>query len=112
MNGSFSPAESPLLTDVSAATGKYACRKTLADSRLRVRGRFARNGEAEHEAEYTENGFRCWKSCDFDGEYGGGDCWIQMQEMLPTSGEENWDYDEDLWAGLGGVFGMDDSRNF
>ncbi|KAG0465132.1 hypothetical protein HPP92_019296 [Vanilla planifolia] len=67
MNGSFSPAESPLLADVSAATGKvgrysaeerrerieryrskrnqrnfhkkitYACRKTLADSRLRVR---------------------------------------------------------------------------
>jgi hypothetical protein len=31
--------------------GQYACRKTLADSRLRVKGRFARNGEAdEHEA--------------------------------------------------------------
>ncbi|GJM92643.1 hypothetical protein PR202_ga09129 [Eleusine coracana subsp. coracana] len=32
----------------------YACRKTLADSRPRVKGRFARNGEAETEADERE----------------------------------------------------------
>ncbi|TVU36728.1 hypothetical protein EJB05_18673, partial [Eragrostis curvula] len=32
----------------------YACRKTLADSRPRVKGRFARNGEAEAEADERE----------------------------------------------------------
>ncbi|XP_071727617.1 uncharacterized protein [Rutidosis leptorrhynchoides] len=30
-------------------TIKYACRKTLADNRPRIRGRFARNDEPEHE---------------------------------------------------------------
>ncbi|PAN27707.1 hypothetical protein PAHAL_5G100600 [Panicum hallii] len=32
----------------------YACRKTLADSRPRVKGRFARNGEPEAEADERE----------------------------------------------------------
>lgn len=32
----------------------YACRKTLADSRPRVKGRFARNGETDTEAEERE----------------------------------------------------------
>ncbi|XP_062207361.1 two-component response regulator-like PRR37 [Phragmites australis] len=32
----------------------YACRKTLADSRPRVKGRFARNGETEAEADERE----------------------------------------------------------
>jgi hypothetical protein len=42
---------------VSAANvrcGQYACRKTLADSRPRVKGRFARNGEADTEADERE----------------------------------------------------------
>ncbi|CAO1944515.1 unnamed protein product [Urochloa humidicola] len=33
----------------------YACRKTLADSRPRVKGRFARNGEADAEADERES---------------------------------------------------------
>jgi hypothetical protein len=33
---------------------QYACRKTLADSRPRVKGRFARNGETDTEAEERE----------------------------------------------------------
>ncbi|CAL4953781.1 unnamed protein product [Urochloa decumbens] len=33
---------------------QYACRKTLADSRPRVKGRFARNGEADAEADERE----------------------------------------------------------
>ncbi|XP_059429234.1 uncharacterized protein LOC132163051 [Corylus avellana] len=36
---------------------KYACRKTLADSRPRIRGRFARNDEIEHHHQ---------KSCEAD----------------------------------------------
>uniref|UniRef100_J3L5L0 CCT domain-containing protein n=1 Tax=Oryza brachyantha TaxID=4533 RepID=J3L5L0_ORYBR len=39
----------------------YACRKTLADSRPRVKGRFARNGEAEADGDDREA---------FDGSYG------------------------------------------
>ncbi|KAJ1286106.1 hypothetical protein BS78_03G327900 [Paspalum vaginatum] len=38
----------------------YACRKTLADSRPRVKGRFARNGEADAEGderEASDNGY-------------------------------------------------------
>ena len=33
---------------------QYACRKTLADSRPRVKGRFARNGEADADADERE----------------------------------------------------------
>ena len=32
---------------LSQFLNQYACRKTLADSRPRIRGRFARNGEIE-----------------------------------------------------------------
>ncbi|XP_072995188.1 uncharacterized protein [Typha latifolia] len=63
----------------------YACRKTLADSRPRVKGRFARNGEGEGEA--AESG---------GGVNGGGYdewCW-QMQE------------EENLWANFADVVSM------
>ncbi|PKA51914.1 ribonuclease P/MRP protein subunit RPP1 [Apostasia shenzhenica] len=70
---------------------QYACRKTLADNRPRVRGRFARNGEAEAETERP----------DFGGG-AGGDWWSQMQAALLTA-------DEELWASLQGVLAMDAS---
>ncbi|KAF2603119.1 hypothetical protein F2Q70_00025188 [Brassica cretica] len=47
---------------------KYACRKTLADSRARVRGRFAKNnefgelhkhGSSSHHYEEDEDGIQC-----------------------------------------------------
>nr|AGI62026.1 CONSTANS-like 2 [Erycina pusilla] len=53
----------------------YACRKTLADSRPRVRGRFARNGDTEHETESMEN-------CFENG----------------NNGENWWRNDEDIWG--------------
>ncbi|KAL6614208.1 hypothetical protein ACP70R_036478 [Stipagrostis hirtigluma subsp. patula] len=41
----------------------YACRKTLADSRPRVKGRFARNGEAEAEADEREASENSYEYC-------------------------------------------------
>lgn len=38
----------------SPASMKYACRKTLADSRPRVKGRFARGGSEDPEAEAVQ----------------------------------------------------------
>ncbi|KAK8950181.1 hypothetical protein KSP40_PGU014522 [Platanthera guangdongensis] len=92
----------------------YACRKTLADSRPRVRGRFARNGEAEHEteaeAESTENSFDGWNpyglAIDMSGAGGGGDFWKKMQAALETTDEEESGYDEDLWASFESVITM------
>ncbi|PSS14320.1 Zinc finger protein like [Actinidia chinensis var. chinensis] len=49
---------------------KYACRKTLADSRPRIRGRFARNDEIEKSLE---------------------------NQWSHTGGEEEYDEDEDNW---------------
>ncbi|PIA40504.1 hypothetical protein AQUCO_02500307v1 [Aquilegia coerulea] len=40
-------------------TIKYACRKTLADRRIRVRGRFARNNEIGQESKETRNRKHC-----------------------------------------------------
>lgn len=41
----------------------YACRKTLADSRPRVKGRFARNGEAEAEGDEREASDNSYEYC-------------------------------------------------
>ncbi|KAL5229026.1 hypothetical protein ABZP36_017291 [Zizania latifolia] len=46
----------------------YACRKTLADSRPRVKGRFARNGEAEAEGDEREASDASYDYCG--GSYG------------------------------------------
>ncbi|KAG8054834.1 hypothetical protein GUJ93_ZPchr0001g32372 [Zizania palustris] len=46
----------------------YACRKTLADSRPRVKGRFARNGEAEAEGDERETSDVSYDYCG--GSYG------------------------------------------
>lgn len=93
----------------------YACRKTLADSRPRVRGRFARNGEmeAELEVESSETILECYShnTCD---DSGGGRCnnlessgdWLkQMQAALATTQEECC-YDEDIWATLDSTFSV------
>ncbi|XP_020579595.1 transcription factor GHD7-like [Phalaenopsis equestris] len=65
----------------------YACRKALADSRPRVRGRFARNDDAELETESSEKGRTC------------GDWRRKMKAVLMAAGEED-DDDEDLLVGL------------
>uniref|UniRef100_A0A6V7QXJ0 CCT domain-containing protein n=1 Tax=Ananas comosus var. bracteatus TaxID=296719 RepID=A0A6V7QXJ0_ANACO len=85
----------------------YACRKTLADSRPRVRGRFARNGDAET-AEAVGNGYESFsydnyahqrRECsNFDSSGGGGGAgWGQ-------NSEECCFLDEDLWVDFADVF--------
>ncbi|XP_026656505.2 two-component response regulator-like APRR1 [Phoenix dactylifera] len=95
----------------------YACRKTLADSRPRVRGRFARNGETETEtepeveAEVTENNHDRYSSYNNyeqtpiagGGVNGDGDWWRQMQAALATEVEEECYYDEELWANFSDI---------
>ncbi|KAJ6844606.1 two-component response regulator-like APRR5 [Iris pallida] len=90
----------------------YACRKTLADSRPRVRGRFARNGE---EAESSEASYECYShntrdnGGNFESAADGGDWLKQMQAALAAADaeEERCYEDEDVWAGLDSVFSMD-----
>ncbi|PKU67443.1 Zinc finger protein CONSTANS-LIKE 5 [Dendrobium catenatum] len=72
---------------------KYACRKTLADSRPRVRGRFARNDEAEQETDSPESGAA------------GSDWWRKMKAALTAAGEECY-YDEEIWASLDSAHDM------
>ncbi|XP_074559717.1 uncharacterized protein LOC141815662 [Curcuma longa] len=77
----------------------YACRKTLADSRPRVRGRFARNGETEAEMAAASNS-------GMNQSYGlGGEWWNQM---LATDDEEDLYYDGDVLVSLAAadVFAM------
>ncbi|OEL15410.1 hypothetical protein BAE44_0023571 [Dichanthelium oligosanthes] len=50
----------------------YACRKTLADSRPRVKGRFARNGEAEGEADEREASDNSYEYCCSHNELSNG----------------------------------------
>ncbi|URD94897.1 CCT motif [Musa troglodytarum] len=64
----------------------YACRKTLADCRPRVKGRFARNGDPEAEASQSS--------------YVGNDSdWSrEMQAELAADEGAKFFNDEDLWA--------------
>ncbi|KAI0519250.1 hypothetical protein KFK09_006692 [Dendrobium nobile] len=71
----------------------YACRKTLADSRPRVRGRFARNDEVEQETDSPESGAA------------GSDWWRKMKAALTAAGEECY-YDEEIWASLDSAYDM------
>lgn len=93
---------------------QYACRKTLADSRPRVRGRFARNGETETETEpeveieATENsydrhvGYNNYEQAPSTGS-GNGDWWWQMPA---ADEEEECSYDGDIWANFSEDFTM------
>ncbi|XP_042400144.1 two-component response regulator-like PRR37 [Zingiber officinale] len=77
----------------------YACRKTLADSRPRVRGRFARNGETEAEMAAAS-------SSGMNQSYGlGGEWWSQI---LATDDDEDLYYDGDVLVNLAAadVFAM------
>ncbi|XP_068319186.1 uncharacterized protein [Pyrus communis] len=66
-------------------TIKYACRKTLADRRVRVRGRFARNTDHHEEMaqEKTENNIQTCKD--------------QRSELYCSSGTVQMKYDDDDW---------------
>ncbi|XP_020252303.1 two-component response regulator-like APRR5 [Asparagus officinalis] len=105
----------------------YACRKTLADSRPRVRGRFARNGEPEAETEQelgrgaeTSYGSYTNNRGNRETSYESYTCNRHGNKKLPTGGlkipattlattdeEEEFSYSgEDLWASFDGVFSM------
>ncbi|XP_010909226.1 uncharacterized protein [Elaeis guineensis] len=102
----------------------YACRKTLADSRPRVRGRFARNGETEiltepdAEAEVTENNHDFYSSYNNNDQApssadgsggsgnGNGDWCRQMLKALAAELEEECCYDEELWANFSDIFSV------
>ncbi|KAJ3684016.1 hypothetical protein LUZ61_013180 [Rhynchospora tenuis] len=89
----------------------YACRKTLADSRPRVKGRFARNGEPETEAETESeiaenNNYGCfnhgsYNTYDGHGTNGGGsqgDLWRQIEQAMEADDEGIvYFYDEEMW---------------
>ncbi|XVE79670.1 hypothetical protein DITRI_Ditri14bG0076700 [Diplodiscus trichospermus] len=58
---------------------KYACRKTLADSRPRIRGRFARNEEIEKNPQVE------WSSTGGEEEEEDVENWITFLDSLSTS---------------------------
>lgn len=66
---------------------QYVCRKTLADSRPRIRGRFARNGDAELETDAEA------------GEVSSSSGGVDYRDWRPVvDGEEDCSYDPDFWA--------------
>jgi hypothetical protein len=111
---------------------QYACRKTLADSRPRVKGRFARNGEADADAderEASDHSYEYGRSHDelgngiaysttgscYDGDNGewwwrapgasaAGDDDAQRQRQVRFDDDD--DDDDELWATLGDMMSM------
>ncbi|URD92462.1 CCT motif [Musa troglodytarum] len=80
----------------------YACRKTLADSRPRVRGRFARNGETDGRVEVeTDAAETSREQVDGGREVGDGS---DRSRAAPTAGDEC--DDEDIWAAISDVLSM------
>ncbi|XP_073009194.1 uncharacterized protein [Typha latifolia] len=78
----------------------YACRKTLADSRPRVRGRFARNGEAEVVENSHNYECRSYNGILEDNE----EWWRPMEAPLVTDEEEEFYNSEGIWANFADVF--------
>ncbi|MQL93694.1 hypothetical protein Taro_026346, partial [Colocasia esculenta] len=70
----------------------YACRKTLADSRPRVRGRFARNGEAEPEPEAEAGEV---SSCNNSSSQSGGEYCFGWRPAADD--EDEYGGDPDFW---------------
>ncbi|RWW33094.1 hypothetical protein GW17_00002207 [Ensete ventricosum] len=94
---------------------QYECRKTLADSRPRVRGRFARNGETDTEAAVemetgTDTGaaaVNCFDNYEQNQSGGNGsDCWRQLQAALAMDGEDEYSYDEEFLANFSDFYSM------
>ncbi|KAM7280915.1 hypothetical protein ACFE04_008049 [Oxalis oulophora] len=69
---------------------KYECRKTLADSRPRIRGRFARNEEIENTSQENEKNtideiLVQWSKINGEEEENGYDNWINFLDSLPSN---------------------------
>ncbi|GAV71398.1 CCT domain-containing protein [Cephalotus follicularis] len=58
---------------------KYACRKTLADSRPRIRGRFARNDEIENNSQVQ------WSQISGEDDENDDDNWIHLIDSFPPN---------------------------
>ncbi|WOL20330.1 hypothetical protein Cni_G29135 [Canna indica] len=93
----------------------YACRKTLADSRPRVRGRFARNGETEAgasvtETEAAETTHKLYNHESFEQNHSnsdmdsGSDYWLRQRQ--PADDEKECFNEEDFWATVADVLSM------
>ncbi|VAH20111.1 unnamed protein product [Triticum turgidum subsp. durum] len=74
----------------------YACRKTLADSRPRVQGRFARNLEAEGDME-TEVSDISYEYCPYDNL--GGNRYDSQSQCMETVGDGTAFDDSKWWWG-------------
>ncbi|AQK99539.1 CCT motif family protein [Zea mays] len=105
----------------------YACRKTLADSRPRVKGRFARNGEAEADADDRETSDNSYEYGRSHNELGNGSAYSTTGSCYDGDNGEWWwrapgasaagdddaqrqvrfdDDDDELWATLGDMMSM------
>ncbi|KAH7667733.1 CCT domain-containing protein [Dioscorea alata] len=105
----------------------YACRKTLADSRPRVRGRFARNGETETETEAEtesniDNGYTYVydygygygygsSSVNYDNGDGNGEYFWRpentvVKEEIETDDRRRYDEDDGMWTSFLDEFSM------
>lgn len=58
---------------------QYACRKTLADSRPRIRGRFARNGEIEKDPQAQ------WSHIRGEQDYEEEENWINYFDSVSSA---------------------------
>jgi hypothetical protein len=110
---------------------QYACRKSLADSRPRVKGRFARNGETEaenyDERETSDNSYdycgysepsnqstgnSCYHGKDMALVGGGdnGDWWLRAPgATVEAEGQRQVGFDvvdEEIWATLGDMLSV------
>jgi CCT motif len=104
----------------SLVQNKYACRKTLADSRPRVKGRFARNGEPETEAErelenFAANNYGCYNrgsyntyeanSTNTNGDQ--GDLWRKIEQAMEADDDGSTYFaDEEMWNNLSEMLPM------
>lgn len=68
-----------LATRINTSIIQYECRKTLADSRPRIRGRFARNDENESTSQNQ------WDHADIGEEEEDNDSWINILDTFSAS---------------------------
>lgn len=60
---------------------QYACRKTLADSRPRIRGRFAKNEEIEQRSNFHMQ----WSDIEAKEDYEEEDNWVNFIDAFSTN---------------------------
>lgn len=71
---------------------QYACRKTLADSRPRIRGRFARNEEIDQKNSPNVQ----WSQMSGEEDEEDGDGWINLLDAFSSIESIPWSKDDQL----------------